>query len=111
MATMTIRTTFALDAVTENSIRRLAALWKISKAEVVRRSVAEAERAASNMARPSPIEALQWLQKNGTLTEADVQKWSSASKSGWEEAWERKAPATQTVSRPVKTKTTKPRSA
>jgi len=108
---MTVRTTFALDAVTENSIRRLAALWKISKAGVVRRSVAEAERAASNMARPSPLEALQWLQKNGTLTEVDVQKWSSASKSGWEEAWERKAPTTQSISRPVKTKTTKPRSA
>ncbi|MFZ4765017.1 MAG: hypothetical protein ACOYMN_08680 [Roseimicrobium sp.] len=103
---MTVRTTFALDVATETSIQRLAKLWKTSKAEVVRRSVAEAERAASSQSRPSPIEALQWLQKNGTLTEADAQKWSNASKRGWEEGWKRKA---QTTAGPLKSRAAKRR--
>jgi hypothetical protein len=40
---MTVRTTAALDVATESSIQRLAKLWNISKAEVARRSVAQAE--------------------------------------------------------------------
>ena len=41
MATMTHRTTFALDAATARRLRQLAKLWKVSQAEVVRRSVEE----------------------------------------------------------------------
>ena len=43
MATMTHRCTFALDETTANRIRRLATLWDVSQAEVIRRSVATAE--------------------------------------------------------------------
>ena len=94
---MTIRTTFALDVATEHSIQRLAKLWNISKAEVVRRSVAQAESAAAEKARPSPLEALKWLQSNGKLTEAEAQAWSSDSKRGWDEGWKRKAKSGQST--------------
>jgi hypothetical protein len=43
MATMTHRTTFALDEATMARIRNLAALWKVSQAEVVRRAVSIAQ--------------------------------------------------------------------
>lgn len=43
MATMTHRCTFALDGSTTARIRRLAALWEVSQAEVIRRVVAAAE--------------------------------------------------------------------
>jgi len=40
---MTERCTFALDEPTTARIRRLAALWKVSQAEVIRRAVSLAE--------------------------------------------------------------------
>jgi predicted transcriptional regulator len=40
---MTHRTTFALDEATAQRIKRLATRWEVSQAEVVRRSVAQAE--------------------------------------------------------------------
>lgn len=90
---MTVRTTFALDVATEDSIQRLSKLWNTSKAEVVRRSVAQAESAVSEQSRPSPLEALKWLQANGKLTEEEAQTWSRESKRGWDEGWKRKAQA------------------
>lgn len=45
MPTMTHRTTFALDAKTAQRLKRLAARWQVSQAEVVRRSVEKAEQA------------------------------------------------------------------
>lgn len=93
MATMTIRTTFALDPATEGAIQRLSALWQVSKAEVVRRSVANAEKEAASQATIPPLAALDWLQSNGTLTEAVVQQWHRDSKRGWEESWKKKAGA------------------
>jgi predicted transcriptional regulator len=43
MPTMTHRTTFALDEATAQRLVRLAVRWDVSQAEVVRRSVAQAE--------------------------------------------------------------------
>jgi predicted transcriptional regulator len=43
MPTMTHRTTFALDQATARRLKRLASRWKVSQAEVVRRSVERAE--------------------------------------------------------------------
>lgn len=43
MPTMTHRTTFALDEATAQRLKRLAARWQVSQAEVVRRSVEKAE--------------------------------------------------------------------
>jgi transposase-like protein len=39
MAIMTLRSTYALDARTTQSIKRLARSWGVSQAEVIRRSV------------------------------------------------------------------------
>ena len=62
MATMTERCTFALDSPTTARIRRLASLWKVSQAEVIRRVVALAE---SPPAKPDPAEQLQKLLQSG----------------------------------------------
>ena len=45
MATMTHRTTFALDADTKRRLKKLALRWQVSQAEVVRRAVSQAESA------------------------------------------------------------------
>ena len=89
MATMTVRTTFALDPATGNAIQRLARLWNVSKAEAVRRSVAEAERHAAAAAAMSPLEALDWLQSHGTLSANAAARWEKESRKGWAEAWEK----------------------
>lgn len=54
MQTMTHRTTFALDEATAMRLKRLAARWQVSQAEVVRRSVEQAERQLT--ASPGDIE-------------------------------------------------------
>jgi hypothetical protein len=43
MKQMKYRTTYALDELTVTSIKRLATLWSVSQAEVVRRAVAMAD--------------------------------------------------------------------
>jgi len=45
MATMTHRTTFALDEITASRLKRLAARWQVSQAEAVRRCVEKTEQA------------------------------------------------------------------
>lgn len=42
MSRMSIRSTYALDVQTSNSIKRLASIWGVSQAEVIRRSVQRA---------------------------------------------------------------------
>ncbi|MBS0193004.1 MAG: hypothetical protein JSR34_02030 [Proteobacteria bacterium] len=39
MSRMTIRSSYAIDAATDQRIKRLAAVWGVSQAEVIRRSV------------------------------------------------------------------------
>ena len=62
MATMTHRTTFALDEGTTTRIKSLSQLWNVSQAEVVRRAVSQAEIAAS---RPDPVAMLHQLHSSG----------------------------------------------
>ena len=62
MATMTHRTTFALDEATAQRIRSLAASWKVSQAEVVRRAVSLADLPA---AKPDPVAMLRQLHREG----------------------------------------------
>ncbi len=61
---MTHRTTFALDEATAKRLKRLAVAWKVSQAEVVRRSVEQAEQAKAG-ARPDPITLLKQLHADG----------------------------------------------
>ena len=55
MATMTHRTTFALDEVTALRLKRLADRWQVSQAEVVRRSLEKAEQQAE-LQQSDPLE-------------------------------------------------------
>ena len=59
---MTHRTTFALDATTAQRLKRLAAHWQVSQAEVVRRSVAQAEKQTE---KPDPAAMLRELFSTG----------------------------------------------
>lgn len=58
------RTTFSLDEATAKRLRRLAVEWGVSQAEVVRRSVKQAESALSQT-RPDPIRLLEQLHEKG----------------------------------------------
>jgi predicted nucleic acid-binding protein/predicted transcriptional regulator len=64
MPVMSHRTTFALDKATAKRLKRLAALWRVSQAEVVRRSVAQAE-ATAMAAKPDPLTLLRDLHAAG----------------------------------------------
>ncbi len=64
MATMTHRTTFALDKTTAQRLRRLARRWQVSQAEVVRRALEESERTATRD-KPDPVAMLRRLHENG----------------------------------------------
>jgi predicted DNA-binding protein len=66
MAVMEHRTSFALDEETLARLGRLAALWQISKAEVVRRAIEKAEKEA--MAdRNGRLARLKDYQSQGTM--------------------------------------------
>ncbi|MEZ5398559.1 MAG: ribbon-helix-helix protein, CopG family [Bryobacteraceae bacterium] len=67
---MTHRTTFALDEATGERLRRLAARWGVSQAEVVRRAVERAE-AEAGLGDVDPIARLRQVQRECTLS-ADV---------------------------------------
>jgi predicted transcriptional regulator len=64
MAVMTHRTTFALDGETFRRLKRLAARWQVSQAEVVRRAVALAE-SQPELQTPDPVAMLRQLQEAG----------------------------------------------
>jgi len=57
---MNHRTTFALDGATAQRLKRLAARWRVSQAEVVRRSLEQAERLEKE-AKADPVELLRRL--------------------------------------------------
>jgi putative heme degradation protein len=66
---MTHRTTFALDEDTVARIRRLAARWEVSQAEVIRRVVAKSDAEVN----PDPTAMLEALHRAGDgLAPADA---------------------------------------
>lgn len=58
---MNIRSTFALDRATVQALARLAAFWRVSKSEALRRAVAQASEQACADDKLTPEEALEWL--------------------------------------------------
>lgn len=64
MSIMVHRTTFALDESTAGRLKKLALLWQVSQAEVVRRAVAKAE-ADSVVDKPDPVAMLRKLHSDG----------------------------------------------
>lgn len=63
MATMIHRTTFALDEPSTIRLKRLAARWRVSQAEVVRRSLEQAEK-NTDSGKPDAITMLRQLHEN-----------------------------------------------
>ena len=75
MATMTYRTTFAFDAATMRRLKNLAARWRVSQAEVVRRALTQAEHIPST-ARPDPVTMLKELHAAGQgLSRKKAEAW------------------------------------
>jgi hypothetical protein len=58
------RTTFALDKITTDRLKRMAARWQVSQAEVVRRSLEQAEKLAKSQ-KPNAIALLRQLHEKG----------------------------------------------
>lgn len=64
-----VRTSVSLDRVTLDILDELARKWSVSKAEVMRRAIRKAkEEADREEQRPSPLQAMEWLQGGGGLT-------------------------------------------
>jgi hypothetical protein len=64
MATMTHRTTFALDGVSANRLKKLAKRWAVSQAEVVRRALEKADLTVETT-KPDPVAMLKALHAGG----------------------------------------------
>ena len=76
MATMTVRSTYALDEPTAHSIRELAAAWGTSQAEVIRRSVQAAkEKAATEKLKMTPADVIAYYRSRPLeRSEAETKK-------------------------------------
>lgn len=69
------RTSFALDELTARRLKILAARWKVSQAEVVRRAVERAER-NPDLNTGNPVAQLRRLHETGGgLKPKEAQKW------------------------------------
>lgn len=75
MAKMTIRSTFALDPDTVDSLARLASHWQVSKSEALRRAVNAASTVEDLDAASDAIEALDELQRLLGLDEEKAEAW------------------------------------
>ncbi len=71
MNRMSHRTTFALDEATASRLKRLASQWQVSQAEVVRRSLEQAERLGQR-GKPDPEALLSALHKTGAGLSAEA---------------------------------------
>jgi predicted transcriptional regulator len=70
------RTTFALDENTARRLKRLAARWQVSQAEVVRRSVEKAEQSEiSEATGQDRVEAARRLRATLQDRKIDVKNW------------------------------------
>jgi hypothetical protein len=75
MARTSIKSTYALDVETVRKLDRVAARWKVSKSEVLRRAIDAVARDQSAEP-PPPLQALDELQNSVKLTRQRAEKWS-----------------------------------
>jgi hypothetical protein len=75
MAKMTVRSTFALDPETVDSLGRLARLWGVSKSEALRRVVNLATAVEDIDASADALGALDELQRRLGLDEQRAEAW------------------------------------
>ena len=72
MASVTIRSTYALDAETVERLERLARQWSVSKSEALRRAIRGADRQPATEARLAALDA---LQASMDLTDRKAEAW------------------------------------
>jgi len=71
-ATTLVRTSVSLDTDTLANLDSLAKRWSVSKAEVMRRAIRKMKTEAdAEDQRPSPLQALEWLQNGAGLSVAE----------------------------------------
>ncbi|MFZ0659238.1 MAG: ribbon-helix-helix protein, CopG family [Candidatus Binataceae bacterium] len=75
MARTSIKSTYALDVETVGKLDRMAARWKVSKSEVLRRAIELVAR-DQFVEPPSRLQALDELQKSMGLTRQRTDYWS-----------------------------------
>jgi hypothetical protein len=75
MATMYIRSTFALDEPTNRGLAQLAKKWGVSKSEALRRAVARAQEQPGPCGEMTPRDALLALKQKPPLTRRQAQSW------------------------------------
>lgn len=75
MARTSIKSTYSLDVETVRKLDRVAARWKVSKSEVLRRAIEVVARDQLGEP-PPPLQALDELQKSVKLTKQRTEKWS-----------------------------------
>jgi hypothetical protein len=78
MATMHIRSTFALDETTSRGLAQLARRWGVSKSEALRRAVARAQEQPGPKGEMTPLEALLALKRKPLLSRAQARSWRAA---------------------------------
>jgi len=72
MSSTSHRTSFALDELTIRRLRRLAKVWSVSQAEVVRRAI---ELAESNEESPDPLARLRAYHDSGGMDAQKASAW------------------------------------
>ena len=78
MATMHIRSTFALDELTVRGLAQLAEKWGVSKSEALRRAVARAQENPGRGDEMTPHDALHALRQKPLLTRGRARDWRAA---------------------------------
>ena len=74
MASVMIRSTYALDAETVERLERLARQWSVSKSEALRRAIRGADRQPATEARLAALDA---LQSSMDMTDRKAEAWVS----------------------------------
>lgn len=71
-STTLVRTSMSLDTGTLGVLDSLAKRWEVSKAEVMRRAIRRMqEEVEAEDKRPTPLQALEWLQSGAGLSVAE----------------------------------------
>ena len=74
MAVTTSKVTYSLKPETVDRVQELATAWGVPKSEVIRRAIDKATIEDSALEKKeTPLEALEWLQKNGISARAAAQ--------------------------------------
>ena len=79
----------ALDAESLQTLETLSKSWKVSNAEVMRRSLKIAKEKEPEPPQMTPREALLWLSENG-ISKEEAENWKAevrAEREAWRDSW------------------------